>query len=200
MAPRGQNRTKLIDATQRLTLAKGFPATTVDEVCLEADVSKGSFYHHFASKEDIGHAALDRYFEDLRGALTAGSYTEIADPVARMHAFVQHAGDVCSGPLLRSGCLLGSFALDLAESDPLVQAKLAEQFGGLAGYAAGLIGDAADSIDRTVDADRLGQQLLAVIEGSIVLAKAHADPELLVTGVSLFAEHLQLLFAHDTTR
>ncbi|MFT7623347.1 MAG: TetR/AcrR family transcriptional repressor of nem operon [Myxococcota bacterium] len=124
MAPRGQNRDKLIEAMQTLSLCKGFPATTVDEVCAEAGVSKGSFYHHFDSKDDVGHAALDGFFKGLVGGLTTGPFTPIDDPVQRLHAFVKNAGEVCAGPLLQSGCMLGSLAPNLAESDAPIQGAI----------------------------------------------------------------------------
>ncbi len=56
-----------------------------------------------------------------------------------------------------------------------------------------LIVAAADEAERPVPADRLAQQFLAIIEGSIVLAKAQGDTEVLRSGVGLFAHHLALL-------
>ena len=199
MAPRGENRQKLLDAMRTLTLSKGFPATTVDEVCAQADVSKGSFYHHFASKEDIGHAALDSYFDELVMALTAGLVGDDLGPVERLRVFVTHAGEVCSGPLLMNGCMLGSFALDLAESHPELQSKLSDQFSELAALVARLISDAAVATGTDPPAEQLAQQFLAIIEGSIVLAKAHADPAILGSGVALFADYLDLLLEQETT-
>ena len=193
MAPRGENRGKLLDAMRTLTLSKGYPATTVDEVCAKAEVSKGSFYHHFATKEDIGQASLDAYFDELVAALTNVPIGDDADAVDRLRGFVRHAGAVCSGPLLTNGCMLGSFALDLSESHPEIRSKLAEQFSALAELVATLITDAATATGIELPAARLAQQFLATIEGSIVLAKAHADPQILTSGVALFAEYIDLL-------
>lgn len=186
----------MLDAVQTLSLSKGFPATTVDEVCAEANVSKGSFYHHFETKEEIGHAALDRYFDELVETLTAGSYSDSADPMERLAGFLTHAGQACSGPVLVNGCMLGSFALDLAESHPEIRRKLSEQFSFLTTFVATLITEAAEAAGRTLPADRLAQQFLAIIEGSIVLAKAQADPDVLTSGVSLFGDHLELLLTN----
>ena len=193
MAPRGENRAKLIDAMRTLSLTKGFPATTVDEVCTEAQVSKGSFYHHFATKDDLGQAALDGFFDELVLALTTGPFAADEDPVERLRRFVTHAGVVCSGPLLTHGCMLGSFTLDLAESHPDMRDKLSQQFSTLASYVADLIRNAGDDAGVALPAEELAQQFLAVIEGSIVLAKAHADPNIVNSGLALFANHLDLL-------
>lgn len=193
MAPRGENRTKLVEAMRALSLVKGYPATTVDEVCAEAEVSKGSFYHHFDAKEDIGYAALDAYYDELVAALTAGDFNDTQDPAERLRGFLAHSGVVCAGPLMAHGCLLGSFALDLAETHPDMQRKLSAQFDALAGFVAELIDEAAAASDIELASAALSRQFLAVIEGSIVLAKAHADRRILDSGLALFAQHIDLL-------
>lgn len=193
MAPRGENRTKLLDAMRVLTLEKGFPATTVDEVCEQAQVSKGSFYHHFATKDEMAHAALDSYFDELVTALTNGPHQQSTDPVVRLQDFLGHAAIVCSGPLLTNGCMLGSFALDLSESHPDVRVKLADQFDVLAEFVGGLLTEAAEARGIDLPIEKLSRQFLAVIEGSIVLAKAHGDPSILGSGVDLFTDHVLLL-------
>ena len=61
------HRDLLLDAMRTLALRKGFAAATVDEVCSAAGVTKGSFYHHFATKEALGLATLQSYFDRLDG-------------------------------------------------------------------------------------------------------------------------------------
>lgn len=186
------HRSALIDAMRRVALAKGFPATTVDEICERAGVTKGSFYHHFESKDDLGVAALESYFEDVVAAFSAGAWNVIADPADRLQAFIAHAGEVCVGPVMTYGCLIGSFALDLAESWPEVRPRLATMFGALRDFVSNLVREAAAARGRSIDADQFGDQFLAVIEGSIVLAKAHADPLMPKRQMALLGGHLSL--------
>lgn len=178
---------------RRVALSKGFPATTVDEICHVAGVTKGSFYHHFASKEELGVAALEGYFDDVVAAFTTGAWTEVEDPVLRLQAFVAHAAEVSTGPVMTYGCLIGSFALDLAESSPDIRLRLAEMFTAIRSFVAGVVTDAAAHRGREVNAEGLGDQFLAVVEGSIVLAKAHADPSAPHRGLTLFGQHLDLI-------
>lgn len=194
MSPaRGTHRTALIDAMRQLSLSQGFPATTVDQVCERAGVTKGSFYHHFSGKDDLGLAALQAYFDDLAGALSTGSWTKSVEPVERLRAFLAHAADVTSGPLMSHGCLMGSFSLDLAEGSPDMRQRLSMMFAALEDVVAGLIREAASAAGRDVDASKLAEQFLAIVEGSIVLAKANADRATPRRGLEMFGEYLDLL-------
>ena len=195
MARSPSHRTALVDAMRRVALAKGFPATTVDEVCELAGVTKGSFYHHFSGKDDLGAAALESYFDDVVAAFTAGEWSTVEDPVRRLQAFMAHAGDVCTGPVMVYGCLIGTFTLDMAESSPELRLRLSAMLAALRDVVAGLVADAAEHQGREVDAGQLGDQFLAVLEGSIVLAKAHADPVAPRRAVALLGQHLDLLLA-----
>ena len=195
MARSPSHRTALVDAMRRVALAKGFPATTVDEVCELAGVTKGSFYHHFSGKDDLGAAALESYFDDVVAAFTAGEWSTVEDPVRRLQAFMAHAGDVCTGPVMVYGCLIGTFTLDMAESSPELRLRLSAMLAALRDVVAGLVADAAEHQGREVDAGQLGDQFLAVLEGSIVLAKAHADPAAPRRAVALLGQHLDLLLA-----
>ena len=62
MADSAENsRTRLLTATIDLVRANGYAATRVDDVCAAAGVTKGSFFHHFASKEDLAIAAAGHW-------------------------------------------------------------------------------------------------------------------------------------------
>jgi TetR/AcrR family transcriptional repressor of nem operon len=178
---------------RRVALSKGFPAATVDEICELAGVTKGSFYHHFKGKDDLGAAALESYFDDVVAAFTAGDWAGVDDPVLRLQAFLAHAADVCTGPVMAYGCLIGSMTLDLAETAPALRERMSAMFVALRDVVAGLVAAAAQQRGRSVDAAQFGDQFLAVLEGSIVLAKAHRDPAAPRRGVALLGDHLDLV-------
>ena len=171
-------RAALLAATRRLALSKGLPATTVDEICDVAGVTKGSFYYYFASKDEIGLACLDDYFADLTGALTGGDWAQHSSARDRLAAFLAHAAEVSVGPALEHGCLMGSFAIDLAERQRPVQEALATMFSAMRDLVASLIAAAAAEAGRDLDAAALADQFLATVEGAVVLAKGHRDSTL----------------------
>jgi TetR/AcrR family transcriptional repressor of nem operon len=186
-------RAALLAATRRLALSKGLPATTVDEICETAGVTKGSFYYYFGSKDEIGLASLDDYFADLTGALSAGTWAHEPSARARLTAFLAHAAEVSVGPALEHGCLMGSFATDLAARQRPVQAALSTMFATLRDMVASLIAAAAAESGGDVDAAALADQFLAVIEGAVVLAKGHRDPSLPGRIITSYAECLHAL-------
>ena len=188
------HRTKLLDSALELMLAKGFTATTVDEVCADAGVTKGSFYHHFGSKDELAEVLVEHYFQSV---VEAFGSKEPAGETARerLFAYLNHGIQVAKGPLFRRGCLLGSFALNLAETHPDMRAKLEQRFADLAKGVEPLLRAAIQEDPRSlpVTAPALARQFVAVLQGGIVLAKAADDHRKLAESLRCYSATLQAL-------
>src|SRR5712671_4088794 len=79
-----ETKRKLVDAGVNLMRSHGFNATTVDEVCAAAGVTKGGFFHYFKSKDDLATAAITR-FHELRARESADApFRRLADPLERV--------------------------------------------------------------------------------------------------------------------
>ena len=61
----GETRTKILASASKLFSARGFNAASVDDVCKEAGISKGAFYHHFESKPRLFLALLDGWLQAI---------------------------------------------------------------------------------------------------------------------------------------
>ncbi len=179
-----------------LTLERGFSATRVDEVCAAAGVTKGSFYHHFESKDALAHALIDHYFDGIVAALAGGTWASIEQPSARALAFVDHVIDGVRGGLLRQGCLLCSFALDLSETHPELRVEVDRRFDRLTEFLYPTLDEALAAETRPdVSAAGLARQFVAVLQGGIVLAKAHNDQSRLTEAVSCYRQMLAVLLS-----
>lgn len=64
-----ETRTKILDSASRLFSTRGFGAARVDEICAEAGISKGAFYHHFESKQSLFLALLDGWLQAIDQAI-----------------------------------------------------------------------------------------------------------------------------------
>ncbi|MFP3948966.1 MAG: TetR/AcrR family transcriptional regulator [Longimicrobiales bacterium] len=178
----GNTRQKLLQAGLELMLSQGYSATAIDQVCSSAGVSKGSFYHFFSTKEEFGLAVLDAFYQRGVARVEEGEYTEVADSRQRLLAFFDHMEEIAP-ELWRHGCLLGSFASELADSSPPIRARVGELFDGLEEKLLpvflGVAGDREEARD-------LANEMLALLEGTIVIARAHGEPDRIGEAVRRF--------------
>jgi TetR/AcrR family transcriptional regulator, transcriptional repressor for nem operon len=121
-------RAHLIDVGLKLMRKYGYGATGVQEVLGAADVPKGSFYHHFASKEEFAAAVLERYValanERWHGIL--GNTRQA--PLNRLRRYFEDLiQNACQSTPIQ-GCLMGSLSLEIAGASPLLQGRLSSGF------------------------------------------------------------------------
>ena len=183
---------KLVKAALRLMLDKGYAGTAVDEICETAEVSKGSFYHFFNSKEEIGLAALEAFVQGAARLMQSGPYHAIEDPIERVFAYLDHA-EAVSKKIWGDGCLLGTFATDLARTHPAIQAKVTTLFDDVEVRMAELFTPIALLRKKNPTARQLARQYLAMLEGAIVLAKAYGEWKRIPQALQGFRNYLRLL-------
>src|SRR6202167_2796537 len=78
------SRIRLLDVALRLLRERGYNATTVDDLCAAAGVTKGAFFHHFDGKESLGVAAAEYWSETTGAFFAAAPYHLHADPLQRV--------------------------------------------------------------------------------------------------------------------
>jgi TetR/AcrR family transcriptional repressor of nem operon len=187
---------KLLDAAQQLMLVKGFPTTTVDEICETAGFTKGSFFHYFESKEQLGKEVLDRFCFSLQQMIQQGSFRKKSDPLQRVYGYVDRFIAMSRNPELPSDCLLGNFTQELADTHPQIRSLCAQRF---AEWAAALKHDLDEAKAKyapkaPIDTQSLAEYLLAVLQGSRILAKAKRDKRVVEQNLQHFKRYLKTLF------
>lgn len=190
------SKERILATAKELFLARGYAATTVDAICEKAGLTKGSFYYFFESKEELGLAVLDWSLQRGAQILGNGPHRAIADPVERAISFLDHIAN-CSSELWSGGCLLGSFSLELADTNARMQKTVSGMFRTVADSFAKEIEPlvAQGAGKQMPTAHELAEQLLGTLEGSIVLAKAHRDPSRIPKAVRGFRLALTTLIA-----
>jgi TetR/AcrR family transcriptional repressor of nem operon len=174
---------RLIDTARELMHAKGYGAVGVGEICTQAGVNKGSFYYFFESKQRLGLAAIDAYTE-AGGAL----WREIADSegpaLDRLERIVASAHQNCKAQKSDSkqvhGCMLGNLALEQSTQDPEIQARIKKAFDGHLRLFERLLREAIKegALAKNTDAKDKARAAVALMEGSMMLAKVQNDPKL----------------------
>jgi len=189
-------REKLLDAAQRLMLVKGYPATTIDEICAAAKLTKGSFFHYFESKEDLGKALLDRYASSGQRREWSALQMNNRDPLKRVYGYLDFSARLYQRPHGRNGCLLGNFAQELSDTHPEIRSLCAERFDEWAEMLKRALDEAKikHRPRAPLDTQSLAEHFIAVLEGSLILGKAHRDMGIVRKNLRHFKQYLKMIF------
>ncbi len=186
---------RLLDAAQALMLTKGFAATTVDEICAAAKLTKGSFFHYFDSKDQLGKKLLERFCATMRQLHAACGDTE-SDPLKRVYAYLDNVMAMAQDPANSQGCLLGLFSQELCETNPKIQ-EACEQ--GFCEWSKALAHELAKAKARyapkaSIHPNELAEYIIAVVEGSMILSKAQKDRSVIQQNLRHVKSYLKHLF------
>ena len=189
-----ESKERLLAAAKALVLANGYSGTTVDSICAKAGLTKGSFYHFFKSKEELGIATLEWSMLKSGAILEEGPHLKVTDPVERSFAFLEHVEN-CSEQLWASGCILASFAVELADTNEKMREIVSGMFTQVMDYFAERFEPIVDAWPELPPAKDLSNEYLSLLEGSIIFAKAFRDPSRIASALRAFRQNLLRLTA-----
>ena len=114
-----ETKRKLVEAGVNLMRKQGFNATTVDDICSAAGVTKGSFFHYFKTKQEVAEAAVTAFREGKVRDFANAPFRKLADPLDRIFGRLDFAIEAAGGASNQTkGCLIGVFAQELAFTNP----------------------------------------------------------------------------------
>lgn len=186
-----ETRGRLIGATVQLILKQGFAATSVDQICAEAGVTKGSFFHHFENKDAIGRAAI-QWWGDFGTQLYAEAWKdETADPLAQVH----HMLDIMSGFTQRPEvctCVVGMLSQEMAQSNPVLRGECAHQLDIWTANMARMLQAAKERHQPSADFEPAAAAwfLNSLWQGSMLVGKTRGEP-----GPAMIRQNLQMAHA-----
>lgn len=189
---------KILAAAQDLMLIRGFSAVSIDEICKTAAVSKGSFFHFFTSKEELGKAVLDYYFHSTQGRMSGHALEQIQDPLERIYGYLDFIIEVLEDPLVPKSCLFGNFAQELSLTHPDIRIAC---LSGFSQWADALQRD-LDEAKRhyapqaKVDTRSIAEYFISIYEGSLILVKAKQDVGVVKQNLEHFKRYLAQLFVN----
>ena len=201
MPPKKDARKKLLDAALHEFRAKGYAASSVDDLCGAAGVTKGAFFHHFRSKEDIAVAAAAHFGEMAEGLFAAAPYRTLPSPRERVLAYVDFRGSILGGDLADYTCLLGTLVQETYATHPAIRAACEHE---IVGHAEKLEADIAAALVAAgrspAPARGLALHIQTVLQGAFVLAKALGGPEAAAESLRHLRRYLEILFDTDSPR
>lgn len=177
--------------------AHGYNATTVDDVCREAGVTKGGFFHYFKSKDDIAKAAVTYFHERKVKDYEEAPFRKLPDPLDRVFGRLDYVkGAIACSTQVTKGCLMGVFAQELAFTHPDIREILQSYFTMIARDFAADLAAAKAAVAPTADFDpkQVASLYLAVVQGSLMLAKIAGSNEIIHQNIEQFRHYLQFSF------
>lgn len=199
---RHPSKIKLLEAALHVIRSKGYTATRVEELCETAGVTKGSFFHHFKSKEDLALEAAAYWHEMTDALFSVADYHRQPTARERLLAYVDLRKALLQGELPEYTCLMGTMVQEVYVTDPAIRDACARS---IEGHAQTLESDIAAAmreygIEGEWTAASLALHTQAVIQGAFILAKAKGGAEIAASSLDHLRRYLELLFPEPKVR
>lgn len=184
-------RARIVDAAAGLIFARGIAGTSNEDVQRSAGVSASQLYHYFADRQALIHAVVERQGQAvLEGQQPLLGHLDSFDALTAWRDLLvagQRQRD-CSG-----GCVIGSLASELAESDAAARERLAESFTRWRVQIRDGLSRMRERGDLRPDADpeRLALALLAAVQGGLLLNQTLRDTLPLETAMDTMIAHIR---------
>lgn len=194
-------RERILEIAELSVLAKGFEATSIEEIICEARITKSGFFYHFRDKNQLAHEMLRRYiaandavFDDVfsRGRELSD------DPLQAMLIGLKLLSELMADlPNGHPGCLIASICYQerLFDREVLeLSARSVRSWNGrLRGYLEEI--EAVHPPRVAVDLDTLAAMFACVVDGGIIMGKILREPNRLEQQVMAFRSFVSLVFA-----
>jgi len=191
-----ESRTKLLESALHVIRAKGYAATTVDDICARAGLTKGSFFHHFKSKDELALGAVEHFSAMAQGLFAQAPYLGLEDPLDRLLGYVDFRAAMLDRELAEYTCLLGTLVQETYDSHPAIRTACD---GAMTLHVEMLVRDvglakARYAPDAPWSVESVGYFIQAALQGAFIFAKAKQGPAVARECLAHLRRYLELLF------
>jgi TetR/AcrR family transcriptional repressor of nem operon len=193
-------RERILDIAEAAVLAKGFGATSIDELIAEAGITKSGFFYHFKDKNELALGLLGRYEQQNDRLLTDvfGRARQLSDDPLQVFLigltlFSERMAEIPEG---HPGCMVATMSYQDRLFDRQVRATVTKIMADWSGYFRTMLGEIAEAYPPRlpVDLDQVARMVCCVIDGGIIMGKGLGMPGVLPEQLLMVRNHIRLLF------
>ncbi len=187
---------EIIHESLRLFSLKGFLSTSINDILEAANTSKGGFYNHFASKEDLFFEVLDEARGIWREKCLSG-LDEIESPMGKIIKLLENYGDryLKDSENFPGGCIFTTFSVELDDQRPHLAKEVNTGFVGLKAMLKRLLDEGKElgELSSNVSTSAVTEMLLAGMLGASVIYGVDKSTASLDRSINALIEYLEKL-------
>ena len=193
-------REKILDAAEQCMLGRGFAGTTVDAILEAAEISRGTFFYHFDTKDDMARALVRRYAEEdakVSEEFMAKAEGLSRDPVQQvlifMGLYIQMFEDLGQNP---PGCLFATYSYEAGLFDRETHDIIVEAFRHWRQLLGAKLDEAiaAHPPRMPVESADLADLAFGTFEGAMIMGRVLNEKQAMVRALKHYRAYLELLF------
>jgi len=189
-------RKELLEAAFNLIRSKGYSATSVDDLCKIAGVSKGTFFHYFESKEKLAVEAAKHWSLVTGEYFKTAPYHHLKNPLDRLLGYISFRKQILTGPTSEFTCLVGTMIQEIYNSHPAIREACRDC---IYDHAENLVKDIAElkaqcAPNAKWSAHSLALHIQAVLQGGFILAKSGEGAKVAVETINHLSNYIEILF------
>jgi TetR/AcrR family transcriptional repressor of nem operon len=172
-------RVALIEAGIKIMFEKGFSNTGIQEVLVLAGIPKGSFYHHFTSKEEFGLEIINHFDRHYSARLFNILNKSAISPLERLRSFCESGKEDFARQNCRGGCLIGNLSQEMSDQNETLRLALCSVLSGWQKIIANCIkeGQRTGEISNSLSAQRLAELFLSGWSAAVARSKMIKNTE-----------------------
>ncbi len=174
---------RLVSTTINLLWEQSFQGTSVDALCKQADIRKGSFYHFFRSKTELAVAAIEAAWQDAEKTVFMPVFRSDESGLIQLQQLIDKVDEIQSSKLKSQGvflgCPFGNLGQEMANKDEAIRKSTQKVFERHCDYIEGALQKAGAA--QEIPAGDMRQRacnIFALFEGALLIAKVAKDPAL----------------------